>query len=445
VTPRTKYAKSGDILIAYQVTGEGPVDLIVAPGTVSHLDMDWEIPLRAEFFEALGRFCRLIRFDKRGTGLSDRPTQMASLEERSDDIRAVMDAENLERAHLLGISEGGSMVCLFAALHPERVQSVLVWGAQARWIWSQDHPWGQKADVYAKMVTSVREEWASESYIRGVGAGFGPDAEPALIALIARYMRSAASPSAAATYELMNGEIDIRGILGSIRSPTLVMNRTGDPVAQLEAARDLASRIPGAIFKEYPGNSHSIMSGNVSVVLADIQQFITGERPTEASERRLAAILFIDVVDSTGHAVRLGDQSWRTVLESYYRLVRREFARFRGEEMNVAGDGFLAIFDGPARAVRCGHAIASAASQLGLKMRGGVHVGECEILPTSVAGQAVHAAARIVALAGSGEILASMLVRDLVPGAGIDFDDRGSYKLKGVPGRHRLFATRLAA
>src|SRR5215467_3582385 len=305
--PRTKYARSGDVRIAYQIRGDAPVDVVWAPGTMSHLDLDWEIPERALFFERFSKFCRLIRFDKRGTGLSDRPLKMATLEERTDDIRAVMDDIGLERANIFGVSEGGSMACLFAASHPQRVNSLLVWGAQARWIASHDHPWGLTRQQHNQMLATIQDDWPSFEYITGPGAGVGKDADTAFIESLSRYMRAAASPSAVYAYEQMNGQIDIRPILPSIQALTLVMNRTGDPCAHVEAARDMASRIPGAKFKEYPGNSHSIMLDDMETVLLDIQEFITGERPLDSSDRVLATVLFFDIAASTERAATLGD------------------------------------------------------------------------------------------------------------------------------------------
>ena len=372
--PKTKYARSDDVRIAYQITGDGPFDVVWAPGTMSHLDLDWEIPQRALFFERFSKFCRLIRFDKRGTGLSDRPVKMATLEERTDDIRAVMDDIGIERANIFGVSEGGSMACLFAATYPQRVNSLLVWGAQARWIASPDHPWGQTQEEHDRMVAMIDDDWPSFEYITGPGAGVGKDADPAFIESLSRYMRAAANPSAVHAYEQMNGQIDTRPILPSIQAPTLVMNRTGDPCANVEAARDMASRIPGAKFKEYPGNSHSMMLDDMETVLSDIQEFITGERPIDSSDRILATVLFLDIASSTERAAELGDTPWRNLLNSYYAIVRKELARFRGKETNTTGDGFLATFDGPARAVRCALAIALAVRQLGIEVpRGSAH------------------------------------------------------------------------
>jgi class 3 adenylate cyclase len=387
-------------------------------------------------------FCRLIRFDKRGTGLSDRPVKMATLEERTDDTRAVMDDIGIESANIFGVSEGGSMACLFAATYPQRVNSLLVWGAQARWIASPDHPWGQTQEEHDRMVAMIDDDWPSFEYITGPGAGVGKDADPAFIESLSRYMRAAANPSAVHAYEKMNGQIDTRPILPSIQVPTLIMNRTGDPCANVEAARDMASRIPGAKFKEYPGNSHSMMLDDMETVLSDIQEFITGERPIDSSDRILATVLFLDIASSTERAAELGDIPWRNLLNSYYAVVRKELARFRGKETNTTGDGFLATFDGPARAVRCALAIALAVRQLGIDVRAGVHTGECELMGDNVGGIAVHTGARIMAKAEPGCVFVSGTVKDLVSGSGINFQDQGVHQLKGIPGEWRLFSAR---
>jgi pimeloyl-ACP methyl ester carboxylesterase len=437
--PTTKYARSDDVCIAYQVTGEGP-DVIWAPGTMSHLDMDWEFPRRALFFEKFSNFCRLVRFDKRGTGLSDRPTKMATLEERTDDIRAVMDAEGLQRAHIFGVSEGGSMASLFAAMYPERTLSLIIWGAQAKWINTPDHPWGQTQAEADEMIRMIHDGWPTIEYVIGPGAGLGKDADPTIIEATLRYMRAAASPSAVRAYEIMNCEIDTRPILPAIKAPTLVMNRTGDPCAILGAARDMAARIPGAVFKEYPGDSHTAMLDDMDVVLSDIQEFITGERPVESIDRVLATVMFVDVANSTERAVGLGDAAWRGVVSSYYAIVRKALARHRGKEANTAGDGMLATFDGPARAVRCALEIAQGVKQLGIDVRAGVHVGECELMGDNIGGVAVHIGARIMAQAEPSEVLVSGTVKDLVAGSGLSFIDRGTHALKGVPGEWRLLS-----
>jgi pimeloyl-ACP methyl ester carboxylesterase len=438
--PETRYAKSGDVFIAYQVTGRGADTLVLAPGTVSHLDMDWEFPLRADFIQRLSSMFRLIRFDKRGTGLSDRPTAMATLEQRTDDIRAVMDAVGVESAFILGVSEGASMAAMFAASHPERTRALLIWGGMARFVATEDHPWGTSREEYNRLIQDVQNNWPSEWYIRGPGAGFGPDADDALIQLAIRYCRAAASPSAAAAYERMNAEIDIRPILGAIKVPTLVMNRTGDPCVSCDGARDMAKRISGARFVEFPGNTHAMQAIAPEKVLAEIQAFVTGARPIAVDDRVLATVLFVDVANSTQALSALGDRAWKTRLEDYYRIVRDELARYRGREANTAGDGFMASFDGPGRAIRCALSIASAVKPLGLEARAGLHTGEVELMGDNIGGIAVHIAARINAEAAAGEVVASSTTKDLVAGSEIVFEPRGCKQLKGVPGEWSLFA-----
>ena len=292
------------------------------------------------------------------------------------------------------------------------------------------------------MIAMIQDDWPTFEYITGPGAGVGKDADPAYIESISRYMRAAASPSAVHAYERMNGQIDTRPILPSIQAPTLVMNRTGDPVARVEAARDMASRIPGAKFKEYPGNSHSMMLDDMETVLSDIEEFITGKRPIDSYDRTLATVLFLDIASSTERAAALGDANWRNVLNSYYAIVRKELARFRGKETNTTGDSFLATFDGPARAIRSALAVVLAVRHLGIEARAGVHSGECELMGDNIGGIAVHIGARIMASAEPGTVLVSGTVKDLVSGSGIDFEDRGVHRLKGVPGEWKLFVAR---
>lgn len=438
--PETHYAKSGDVSIAYQVTGHGAGTLVFAPGNLSHLDLDWERPLRAEFFQRLGAVFRLIRFDKRGTGLSDRPTAMATLEQRSDDIRAVMDAADTESAVILGNSEGASMAAMFAATHPERTRALVIWGSMARWVATEDHPWGLAREEYDRLIQDVQDNWPSEWYLRGPGVGLGREAGDALIQSAIRYCRAAASPSAMAAYERMNAEIDVRPILSAIRVPTLVMNRTGDPVAACDAARDMAKRIPGARFVELAGEAHPIDAIAPEKVLAEIHAFVTGVRPIEVSDRVLATVLFIDVVNSTQLLSALGDSAWKTRLEGYYRIVRRELARYRGRETSTAGDGFMATFDGPGRGIQGALAIVSAVNALGLEVRAGLHTGEVELMDGNIAGIAVHIAARISAEAAASEVMVSSTTKDLVAGSDIRFESRGSKHLKGVPDEWALFA-----
>ena len=439
VPPETHYARSGDVCIAYQVTGEGRMDIVWAPGTTSHLDLMWEFPPLARFIEGLSAFCRLIRFDKRGTGLSDRPAAVATLEQRIDDIRAVMDAVDSEQATIFGVSEGGSMACLFAAMYPDRTRSLVLYGTQARWIRTDDYPWGPARTEYDQMVERVRETWPSRDYLTGWGAGLGRHVDPAFLEWWLRYARAAASPSSVAALEVMNGEIDIRAILPTIRVPTLVLHRTGDPVAHVEAGRDLAAKIPGARFVELPGDQHWL-SGIEQRVLDEIEEFVTGTRSGIVTDRFLTTVCFLDIVGSSERAVALGDTGWRDLLGAYYALVRREVVRFRGEEQDTVGDGFLATFDGPARAIRCAIAIREVVRRLGIQVRAGLHTGECERLEEKVGGIAVHIGARVAALALAEEILVSQTVKDLVAGSGLGFVPRGAHTLKGVPGDWLLFA-----
>ncbi len=437
--PETRYARSGDVSVAYQVTGGGPIDLVWAPGTISHLDLDWD-PDRPllPFVERLGTFSRLIRFDKRGTGLSDRPSNVATLEERTDDIRAVMDAAGSERAFIFGVSEGANMACLFAATYPERTRGLLSYGGQARWTQTEDYPWGQTRAESEAMIARLGEHGVTMEYITGPGAGFPADRTRELQFLL-RYFRAGASPSAAAALERMNLDVDVRDILPSIRVPTLVMNRTGDPVAHVEAARDMAAHIPGARFVEFPGDSHSIMVPDHEPLVAEIQAFVTGETPAIPSNRILATVLFTDIVGSTERAAELGDAAWAELLSSHHAVVRRELQRHRGNEVDTAGDGFLATFDGPARGIRCAAAIRDELRGLGIEIRAGLHTGECELVEDKVRGIAVHIGARVMAAAEAGEVLVSSTVKDLVAGSGIAFESRGSHALKGIPDDWHLY------
>ena len=435
--PDTKYARSGDVRVAYQMTGDGPVDMVYAPGTVSHLDMDWEWPAKAEFLRRLGSFCRLIRFDKRGTGMSDRPTNAATLEERIDDIRAVMDAAGSKSAFVFGVSEGGSMACLFGATYPSRTRGIVTWGTQARWTRTEDYPWGSSLEEYQHMTADLAENGVTLRYVSGGGAGL-KNADPATLEWFMRYMRAGGSPSAFVALEQMNSQIDIRGILPSIRVPALIMNRTGDPVAIAEAGRDLASRIPGAKFVQFPGETH-MMFDIADQVLAQIEEFVTGTRWHAMHDRVLATILFSDIVGSTRRLSEIGDTKWRGLLELHNREVGKQVAAFKGREVKTTGDGFLATFDGPTRAIQCAKAIRDAVAHLGLEVRMGLHTGECELIGDDVGGIAVHTAARISAEAGPGRILVSNTVKDLVAGSGLEFKDTGMHTLKGLAGESHLF------
>jgi class 3 adenylate cyclase len=436
--PPTQYARSGDVHVAYQVTGAGEIDLVLAPGTVSHLGLDWERPEWVSILERLSSFSRVIRFDKRGTGLSDRPLKVATLEERADDIRAVMDAAGSERAVLFGASEGASLALLFAATSPERTRSVLVWGGMARWFQTDDFPWGLTEDEYDRLIADCRENWPSIWYLTGPGAGIPPD-DHETIDFWVRYGQAAASPAAAAALEEMNKMVDIRDILPTISVPTLVLNRVGDPVANVDAARQLAQAIPGARFVEFPGEMHSIRGPQLDRILELIEEFATGSPPPIRTNRMLSTIVSVDIVGSTEQLAELGDAAWNELLSRFYTDVERELGRHSGEEIDRAGDGCLAIFDGPTRAVRCATAIQGAGRELGLTVRAGVHTGEVERADGAVRGIAVHVAARVAALAETDEVLVSNTVRDLSVGSGLEFEDVGTHELKGVPEPRRLF------
>jgi pimeloyl-ACP methyl ester carboxylesterase len=427
-------------MIAYQVTGEGnPVDLVLAPGIVSHLDLDWEDPEEKRWIEQVSSFCRLIRFDKRGTGLSDRGVYAATLEERTDDIRAVMDAAGSERAVVFGISDGGCMACVFAATYPERTRGLLLWGTMPRWVRVDDYPWGVERDEHTRIVAELAERGATVEYLTGMGAGM-TDATEAELAYWLRYCRAAASPTQLAALERMCRDMDIRDILPSIRVPTLILNRTGDPVAPIEAVRYMAARISDARLIEFPGDTHGLSADPEDDEINDaVQEFVTGERPAPRIDRVLTTVLFTDIVGSTEKAAEIGDASWKGLLRHHHEHVRRQLATHQGVERDTAGDGFFVTFDGPARAVRCALGIGSAIRELGLEIRAGVHTGEVELTDEAVQGIAVHIGARVAAIAGPSEVLVSSTVKDLVAGSGLTFEDAGEHELKGVPDRWHLY------
>jgi len=437
--PETRYAASGDVQVAYQVSGSGPVDLVWAPGTASHLDLDWELPSKVRYIERLSAFSRLIRFDKRGTGLSDRVTEAATLEERTDDIRAVMDGAGSEQAFVFGVSEGANMACLFAATYPQRTRGLLIWGGQARWVRTKDYPWGPTPEEDAAMIDDLAEHGVTMTYLTGGGAGAPADA-PWLDFLV-RYLRAGASPSAFAALERMNSQVDVRDILPTISVPTLVMNATEDSVADVDAARDMASRIPGATFESFPGGHLVFVRDDVmQAVTARIEEFVTGTRRTSGNgDRVLATVLFTDIVGSTEQLARLGDRAWQDLVSEHHAVVRRELDLHRGHEVDTAGDGFFATFDGPGRAIRCARSIVEDVRRLGIEVRAGLHTGEVETIDGKVGGIAVVIGARVAAKAEGSEVLVSQTVKDLVAGSGLSFEDAGEHELKGVPDRWRLY------
>ena len=439
--PETRYARSGDLMIAYQAMGDGPVDLVIAPGTVSHLDLDFDFwPETLREYESMTRYCRLIRFDKRGTGLSDRGVYAATLEERTDDIRAVMDAAGSERAFVMGLSEGGCMACVFAATHPGRTSGLILWGTMPRYVQTDDYPWGYDPAEHQRIVDEMAEHGMIAEYLTGPGAGM-PHLSQEELDLALRYCRAAASPTQTAALERMNQDMDIRDILSAISVPTLILNRVNDLCAPIEAVRIMAGRIPGARLIEFPGDTHgySLEDPDDAGIFDALEEFITGERPAPRGDRVLTTLLFTDIVGSTETASRVGDQAWKRLLAKHHDLVRSELRRFRGQEVDVAGDGFLATFDGPGRAVRCAHAIISQVASLELEVRAGVHTGEIELLDTGIGGVAVHIGARVAALAGPSEVLVSSTVKDLTAGSGIVFQGAGEHQLKGVHDHWRLY------
>jgi pimeloyl-ACP methyl ester carboxylesterase len=437
---KTKYTRSGDIHIAYQTVGEGPLDLVYVQGWVSHVELAWEEPTLARFLRRLASFSRLIAFDKRGTGLSDRVTndQLPTLEERMDDLRAVMDAVGSERAALCGVSEGGNLCALFAATYPERTTALVMCGAFAKRIWSPDYPWAPTPEERELAYEMVESEWGSMMDLSHYVPSMIND--EAFAQRLAKYFRHSASPGAAVALLRMNTEIDIRAILPTIRVPTLVIHRTGDRDANVEGGRWLAARIAGARFTELPGEDHFPWVGDQDAILDEIQEFLTGVRPTPESDRELSTLLFTDIAGSTELITRLGDQAWQELLERHHAMVREELSRFRGREVDTAGDGFFATFDGPARAVRCALSVVGAAQQLGIKIRAGLHTGEIQVMGPKISGIALHIGARVAAIAKPGEVLVSSTVKDLVAGSNIRFADHGTHVLKGVSGEWHLFA-----
>jgi len=428
VPPETRYAKSGDINIAYQVVGSGLRDLVLVPGWVSNLDVFWEEPTLARFLSRLASFSRLVVFDKRGTGLSDRVVDMPTLEVRMDDVRAVMDAVGSERAALYGYSEGGPMCALFAVTYPERTSALIMGGAYARLTRTQDYPWGPTAEQLETTVERIEREW---------GGPVGVDVRAPSMAKDERFRQWWGRLLRALMR--MSAHLDIRHILPTIRVPTLIMHSINDQIIDVGASRYMAERIPGAKLVELSGVDHSPYLSDAQVITDEIEEFLTGVRTRSESDRVLATVLFTDIVGATEKAASLGDRRWRDLLDAHHALVRRELASFRGREIDTAGDGFLAAFDGPARAVRCGCAIADGARAMGLEIRAGLHTGECEVMGDKLGGIAVHIGARVAALAGPGEVLVSSTVKDLVAGSGLSFKDQGTRPLKGVPGDWHLY------
>jgi pimeloyl-ACP methyl ester carboxylesterase len=436
-TPETRYAKSGHFNIAYQVVGDGPFDLVYVPGWISNIELMWDEPAHAHLLRRLASFSRLILFDKRGTGLSDPVPldRLPMLEQRMDDVRAVMDAAGSERAALFGSSEGGLMSVLFAATYPERTRALIALAIYAKRVWSPDYPWAPKPEVRAAEIDSIERNWGGEMDI----SNLAPSADEAFKRRAVAYLRRSASPGAAVALLRTNTQIDVRDVLPTIRVPTLVLQRVGDRDVNVEEGRWIAAQIPNAKYVELPGDEHLIWAGDVDAVVDEVEEFLTGERPLPEANRVLSTVLFTDVVDSTARVRELGDRRWRQLIGEHHARVRRELDRFRGREIDTAGDGFFATFDGPARAVRAAWTIRESVRELGIEIRAGAHTGECELMADKVGGIAVHTGARVAGAARPGEVLVSSTVRDLVSGSGIAFEDRGEHELKGV-GSWRLYS-----
>lgn len=436
MTPETKFAENDGVNIAYQVVGDGTRDLIVIPGLLSNLDLLWEEPMAARFFLALSQIFRVILIDRRGTGLSDRVAP-PTLEEQIDDVTAVMRAAGSERASLLGWSEGGCMCALFAATHPNRTESLILIGCFARWIATDDYPCGVTREEAEEWVTEVEREWGGPIAIDLLAPSLSEDAK--FRHWLGKFYRSSASKSDAVKLVRMNMEIDLRAVLPTINVPTLVFQAKDDRTTLPEAGRDLARRINGSKLVELDTSDHLPWVGCSEEIVDEIRHFHGGNPRPHTVNRMLTTVLFTDIVDSTQLAANLGDMRWRDLLEEHHKAVRRELEIFRGEEIKTTGDGFHAIFDGPARGVQCAFSIREATRQLGLTLRLGLHTGECEIRNDSLEGLAIHIAARVSAKASRDEIVVSRTVKDLVAGSGIVFEDIGSHTLKGIPDTHQLF------
>ncbi|WP_426610400.1 adenylate/guanylate cyclase domain-containing protein [Bradyrhizobium sp. McL0616] len=442
MVPTTHYAKSGDVHIAYQVVGEGPVDLVLIHGWISHLEYQWEDPALARFLNRLASFSRLIVFDKRGTGLSDRVAESAlpTLEQRMDDIRTVMDAVGSSRAVIFGVSEGGPLSTLFAATYPARTAALIMYGAYAKYIRADDYPWAPTREQHEAAFIAYERHWGTPIGLKILAPSSADDER--VRQWWAHYMRVSASPGAGVTLYRMNVEVDIRAILPTIRVPTLILHRSGDRLVSSQGARYMAGQIPDAKFVEFPGDDHILWIGNTDPLLAEIQEFLTGKPPILEADRVLATVLFIDIVQSTQRATAIGDSRWRDLVNNYQQHVGKEVARLGGRVVNTAGDGVFATFAGPARAIECARAVRDVVATLGLAIRCGIHTGECVIEGDDLAGIAVHIGARVAARAEPGEILLSSTVKDLIAGSKVECSDRGSHILKGVPGRWRLFAVK---
>jgi class 3 adenylate cyclase len=438
--PVSRYARSGDVHIAYQVTGDGPFDLVFVPGHVTHIELAWKLSGFGPALAEWSSFSRLIRFDKRGTGMSDPVSGAPTLETRMDDVRAVMDAAGSQRAAFYALSEGAAMALLFAATYPERVGGLVLRSCTPRTLWAADFPWGRSEEDYRREVDQALRIYGPRAEALEAVQILGPSGEEFL-----DYLRFGASPGMLEALHRMNRDIDVRHVLPAVRVPTLVLHGAEDKIVPAAVGRYVADQIPSARFVAIPGAGHLALGPAGRQITDEIHAFLTsiwdaGGWEESEPDRILATILFTDIVGSTARAIELGDRGWRELLERHHEVIRRELLRHRGREIDTAGDGFLAAFDGPARAIRCACAVVSSLRDLGLEVRAGLHTGECEIADGKPAGIAVHTGARVAALAAPSEVLVSNTVKDLVAGSGITFEDRGTRELKGIPGEWRVFA-----
>jgi class 3 adenylate cyclase len=442
--PEIRFAKSGDVHIAYQVVGDGPVDLVFIYDWIGNLELQWQNPLYVRFLERLSSFSRLLLFDKRGNGLSDRTVDLDlfTLEVRMDDVRAVMDAAGSEQAILFGDGDdGGSLAAVYAAANPDRTRALILYGARAKVLKAPDYPWGYEPSALDVWDAERESFWGTEAYARRWLRALAPSVanDDRIVRWYSQLLRQSASPGTEAAFSRWTGANDLRGMLSAIHVPTLVLHRAGDQEVPIEGGRDLADRIAGARFVELPGIDSFAWAGDQEPLLAEVEEFVTGSRATERAHRALATVLFTDIVGSTEKAAELGDARWKELLAAHDEKAKAEIERFRGRYVNSTGDGLLATFDGPARAVRCARAITESVRDLGIEIRAGCHTGEIELVDHDVRGIAVHIGARVAALASADEVLVSSTVKDLVAGSGIVFEDAGEHELKGVPDTWHLY------
>jgi class 3 adenylate cyclase len=438
VPERTRYALNGDVHIAYTTIGEGPVDILYVPTWMSVFELFWEEPRIYSFFQRIAEFARVIVFDRRGSGLSDPLDGAPTLEEQMDDVIAVLDAAGSDQAAVFSQLEGGPMACMFAATHPERVRALVLNETFARTTYCEDMPWLQRHEDRDEFMEAMFSVWGSGQRIVHFAPSYAGD--PALVEWFGRLERYSASPGSIRKISALIGQTDVRSVLPSIRVPTLILHRPGNEAFDARHAHYLEEHIPDARRMELPGVDALPIVGETDEMLDELEEFVTGARRDRLPDRVLATVMFTDIVDSTSRAAELGDARWREVLEAHNKAVRGELTRWRGREVKATGDGFLATFDGPARAIRSARAIGEAVGRLGVEIRAGLHTGEIEVMGDDVGGMAVHIGARVGALASAGEVLVSSTVKDLVVGSGLEFADRGEHELKGVPGEWRLFA-----